>query len=370
MTSAAPSPASTAPPAVRVRDLHHAYGELRALAGVSLEVARGELFAVLGPNGSGKSTLFRLLATLLPVPAGQVSVLGHDPAEGAAAVRRALGVVFQNPSLDRELTVRENLLHHGHLYGLRGAGLERRIDEALRRFGLADRAGDRVAVLSGGLARRVEIAKALLVEPRVLLLDEPSTGLDPGARKDLATVLRGLADDGVAVLLTTHFMEEADRCDRLVLLDRGRVVAEGTPGALKDRLGGDVVTLRGRGGVGGDARALADALAERFPDLEPKVIPDPEGGPGEAVRFEKQDAAGFVARLAEAVPERIQALTVSRPTLEDVFLDVTGHSLYAARSGPAGSETAGSETPGSGTEGSGVGDSAAGGPGMGGGEDS
>lgn len=326
--SPTPSPtrssSDTDVPALRVRDLHHAYGDLRALAGVSLEVGRGELFGVLGPNGSGKSTLFRLLATLLPVAAGHVSVLGHDPAEDAAAVRRTLGVAFQSPSLDRELTVRENLRHHGHLYGRKGSDLEEKIEQNLQRFGLVDRAGDRVAALSGGLARRVEIAKALLAEPEVLLLDEPSTGLDPGARKDLATVLRRLADGGVAVLLITHFMDEADRCDRLALLDRGRAVAEGTPEALKSRLGGDVVTLRSAG----DARALADELAERFPDLEPKVIPEPDGEAGEAVRFEKQGAATFVARLAEAFPERIEALTVARPTLEDVFLDVTGHGLY------------------------------------------
>jgi len=314
--------------AVQAHDLAYAYGERQALDGVGFAVERGEIFGFLGPNGSGKSTLFQLLATLRAAQRGRLSVLGHDPAREADAVRRRLGVVFQSPALDRELTVRQNLLHHGHLYGLRGDELGRRIDAALERFGLADRADDPAKTLSGGLARRTEIAKVLLPRPEVLLLDEPSTGLDPGARRELATVLREAAADGVTVLLTTHFMEEGDRCDRLALMARGRIVAEGTPEALKRRIGGDVVVLRTQ-----DPDALARDLATRFSEIEPRVVASGEGGPGE-VRFEREDAAAFVPRLADAFSQhRIDALTVARPTLEDVFLRLTGERLFEEEDG-------------------------------------
>ena len=308
--------------AVQAHDLTYAYGDRRALDGVDFQVAASEIFGFLGPNGSGKSTLFQLLATLRAPGNGHLSVLGRDPVTEADAVRRRLGVVFQSPALDRELTVRENLLHHGHLYGLRGRELSHRIDATLDRLGLGERTGDPAKTLSGGLARRVEIAKALLPEPAVLLLDEPSTGLDPGARRDLAGVLRELADGGVTVLLTTHFMEEGDRCDRLALMDRGRIVAAGPPEELKRRLQGDVVVLRSD-----DPEALARELPLRFPEIEPRVVRDSPAGPGE-VRFEREDAAAFVPRLVETLSgPRIDALTVARPTLEDVFLQLTGRSL-------------------------------------------
>jgi ABC-2 type transport system ATP-binding protein len=338
--SARGSYAVTSESAIQAHDLAYAYGDRQALDGVGFEVGPGEIFGFLGPNGSGKSTLFQLLATLRAPQRGHLSVLGLDPVRDASAVRRRLGVVFQSPALDRELTVRENLLHHGHLYGLRGRALAGRIDAALDRFGLGDRAGDTAKTLSGGLARRVEIAKALLPEPEVLLLDEPSTGLDPGARRDLGAVLRELADSGVTVLLTTHFMEEGDRCDRLALMARGRIVGEGEPETLKRRLGGEVVVLRTE-----DPEALATELARRFPEIEPRVYrphtqPEtrngvsedssdmgPPAGPGE-VRFEREDAAAFVPRLAETFSgHRIDALTVARPTLEDVFLQLTGERL-------------------------------------------
>jgi ABC-2 type transport system ATP-binding protein len=289
----------------------------RALDGVGFAVAPGEIYGFLGPNGGGKTTLFRILATLARPEAGTVRVLDADLATQAREVRRRLGVVFQSPALDIQLTVRENLLHQGHLYGLRGAALAERIGEAVRRFGLADRIEQRALELSGGLRRRVEIAKALLHGPRLLLLDEPSTGLDPGARRDLWETLEALRRDGVTVLLTTHFMEEGDRCDRLTLLDQGRIVAEGAPAALKDEIGGDVITL-----AGPDPEGLARDLAARYPESRPEVR---DG----AVRLERERAHEFVARLAEAFPGRIDAVTVARPTLEDVFLHRTGHRLYA-----------------------------------------
>ncbi|HEX3554189.1 MAG TPA: ATP-binding cassette domain-containing protein [Thermoanaerobaculia bacterium] len=306
-------------PAVEARGLRYSYPGKRkggptrpALAGLDFDVPAGSIFGFLGPNGGGKTTLFRILATLARPESGTVRTFGADLATQAREVRRRLGVVFQSPSLDVQLSVRENLVHQGHLYGLSGRELDGRIAAALERFGLAERRDQRTKELSGGLRRRVEIAKALLHDPRLLLLDEPSTGLDPGARRDLRETLESLRAAGVTVLLTTHFMEEGDRCDRLVLLDRGTIVAEGAPAALKEEIGGDVVTL-----TGPDPAGLARDLAARFPGPAPEVR---DG----AVRIERERAHELVARLAEAFPGRIDAVTVARPTLEDVFLHRTG----------------------------------------------
>ena len=329
-------PAAPAAPAVVAEGLAYSYRGRAALQGVDFRVEPGEVFGFLGPNGGGKTTLFRLLATLAPPQQGSLRVLGEElfgsgpggPRAGAAArVRRRLGVVFQAPALDLQLTVRENLLHHGHLYGLRGRALAARIDEELARFGLTERATDRALQLSGGLRRRAELAKALLPAPRLLLLDEPSTGLDPGARRDLWSALERLRGEGVTVLLTTHFMEEGDRCDRLALLHQGRIVAEGTPAALKEELGGDVVTL-----AGPDPEDLARELAALLPALAPggaQPPPAPEVRDG-VVRLELERAHERVARLAALLPGRIDAVTVARPTLEDVFLRRTGDRLDAA----------------------------------------
>jgi ABC-2 type transport system ATP-binding protein len=227
-----------------------------------------------------------------------------------------IGVVFQTPSLDEQLTVAENLAHQGYLYGLRGRELRRRADDLLDRFRLAGRRGDRVGTLSGGMKRRVEISKALLHRPRLLLLDEPSSGLDPGARRDLWTVLEELrADRDVTVLMTTHFIEEGDGCDRLALVDGGRIVASGDPETLKSEIGGDVVALRSR-----QAEGLAEELADRFA-LDVTTHQD-------VVRFEHPRAHELVAQVAELSGDRVEALTISKPTLEDVFLRRTGHGLW------------------------------------------
>jgi ABC-2 type transport system ATP-binding protein len=303
-----------------------ATGPAKALAGLDFRVAPGEIYGFLGPNGGGKTTLFRILATLAAPERGTIHVFGADLQRQAREVRRRLGVVFQNPSLDLQLTVVENLTHQGQLYGLRGRDLAARIDRQMARFGLADRRDQRALELSGGLRRRAEIAKALLHEPRLLLLDEPSTGLDPAARRDLWDTLEELQHEGVTILLTTHFMEEGDRCGRLALIDRGRLVAEGAPAALKEEIGGDVVTVSGL-----DPAALARDLVARFPELAPEVR---EG----TVRLERERAHEWVARLVEALPGRIDAVTVARPTLEDVFLHRTGHQLYGGH--PDGEGTA------------------------------
>src|SRR5688500_9993474 len=231
-------------PIVEINDLRHAYGDRVALDGVSLSVGAGEIFALLGPNGSGKTTIFRILSTLVPAPLGKVRVSGYDPATERDAVRRNIGVVFQSPSLDKQLTAAENLTHQGHLYGLAGPDLRRRVDEALAAVGMSDRAGERADRLSGGVRRRGGIARGLRHRPRVLLMDEPSTGLDPAARLDLWDHLRRVSNGaGVTVLLTTHILEEADTATRVAVLQNGGLLACDTPASLKERIGGDVITI-------------------------------------------------------------------------------------------------------------------------------
>ena len=220
--------------AVSVAGLHHAYSERKALDGIDFGVLAGEAFGLLGPNGGGKTTLFRLLSTLLPVQTGKVTLSGFDVSTQAQQVRQIIGVTFQSPSLDGKLTVWENLQHQAHLYSLYGVQSKTRIRELMDRLGLSDRGKDLAESLSGGLKRRVEVAKSLLHHPQILLLDEPSTGLDPGGRRDLWEYLTRLRqDEGTTILVTTHLMEEAERCDRLGILNQGRMIALGTPDELR-----------------------------------------------------------------------------------------------------------------------------------------
>jgi len=316
-------------PAVETAALSCAYGARLALDGATLSVAHGEIFALLGPNGGGKTTLFRILATLMRPTSGRFAIDGLDPVANVREVRRRLGVVFQAPSLDKKLTVRENLALHGSLYSLPNSILTVRIRELLQTFRLEDRGSDLVETLSGGLARRVEIAKALLHAPPVLLLDEPSTGLDPGARRDLVALLTALARAGTAVLLTTHLFDEADAAHRIGILDRGRLVALGTPAGLKAEVGGDVVTVEAR--EEGGAAALAREIAGRFGSEAGKV-----SAVGGTVRVERPQAHTFVPALVEAFPGRFRSLTFGAPSLEDVFIDRTGRAFREADAeGPA-----------------------------------
>lgn len=301
--------------AISVNGISHWYGQRQALNEVSFEVGPGEIFVLLGPNGGGKSTLFRLLSTLLPLQQGTAEVLGLDLRRQMAEIRARIGVVFQSPSVDRKMTVAENLLHQGHLYGIRGADLQSRIQTMLGRFGLAERRRDRVETLSGGLRRRVELAKGLLHRPRLLLMDEPSTGLDPAARNDLWEYLRQLrAGDGVTVVLTTHLLEEADKADRIAILDRGRLVALDTPDALRATVGGDAITIETAA-----PDQLASNIQQQF-NCAAKVI---EG----KVRLEMPDGHQWIAKLVEAFPGQIESITLGKPTLEDVFIDRTGRRL-------------------------------------------
>jgi ABC-2 type transport system ATP-binding protein len=309
---------SAAAAVISVQHLVHRYENRTALNGVSFDVRPAELFGLLGPNGSGKTTLFRILSTLMIPTAGRAVVMGCDATLDAASLRRQIGVVFQEQSVDAKLTAYENLWHQGHLYGLRGAALKKRVGEMLARVGLADRANERVETFSGGMQRRIELAKGLLHHPGVLLLDEPTTGLDPGARRDLWQYLQMLRDEEhVSVLVTTHLMEEAERCDRLAIMNEGNLVALGTPAELKSEIGGDVILLDATR----DAALLAERIGERFA-VEAAVL-------GTQVRLEREGGHRFVTDVVEAFPGEIQAISVSKPALEDVFIRRTGHKFWS-----------------------------------------
>ena len=303
-------------PAIEVADVSYRYPQRQALANVGLTVNEGEIFAFLGPNGGGKTTLFRLLATLVPLQEGSIRVLGSDVRTEAHQVRRQIGVVFQAPSLDKKLTVAENLKYQGWLYGLAGQQLRQRCEQMLQQLGVADRAADRVETLSGGLRRRVELAKACLHGPRLLLMDEPSTGLDPAARIDLWRYLRQLRDrQGVTVVLTTHLLEEAEKADRLAIMAAGQVVALDSPDNLRAEVGGDAITI-----AAADAAALADAIEARF-GLQGSVL-------GDTLRLHEESGHVWIPRLVEALPAEIRSITVGKPTLEDVFIARTGHRFW------------------------------------------
>jgi ABC-2 type transport system ATP-binding protein len=312
------TPGNDAGTVIQLEGLCHSYGERKALNGVSLEVKRAEIFGLLGPNGSGKTTIFRILSTLMLPSAGRAQILGSDVAADPSGVRRKIGVVFQSPSIDLKLSAEENLIHVGHLYGLTGAALTQRVQEMLERVSLADRAKELAETFSGGMQRRLELAKGLLHRPQVLLLDEPSTGLDPGARLDLWRYLQILRDqEGVSILVTTHLMEEAEKCDRLAILSQGNLVGLGTPAQLKSEIGGDVVLLDATT----DPQKLAADVNARF-SAGAALLDDGR------VRIEREAGHRFVTEVVEAFPGEIESVSVSKPTLEDVFIRRTGHRFW------------------------------------------
>ena len=299
---------------ISVEALSHSYhsrnGAARvALRGLALQLNGPILYGVLGPNGGGKSTLFRILATMLRPTSGRARVAGFDVVEQAHEVRRHLGVVFQTNSLDRQLTVEENLRCQGELQGVSAPELPGRIDEVLGQMDLVERRRDLVRELSGGLARRAELAKALLHRPSILLLDEPSAGLDPHARRRLWETLDQIrASRPLLVLLTTHLLDEGDRCDRLLLLHEGAAVREGTPLDLKAAVGGEVVLLKSK-----KPEQLMGLLAAHAPVLLPH-----------AVRVEVPSGHRFASEMAERHPDLVESVEFRRPTLEDVFFAATG----------------------------------------------
>lgn len=304
--------------AIDLSEIRYRYGDREALRGVSFQVNQGEAFTLLGPNGSGKTTLFRLLSTLAPMQQGEVQIFGHSLRAEANRVRGMMGVVFQAPSLDKKLTVAENLLCHGRLYGLGGNDLRSRTDAMLSRLGLADRAKENVETLSGGLRRRVELAKGMLHEPKLLVLDEPSTGLDPAARSDLWKYLLQVRDEqGVTLLATTHILEEAERADRIAILHQGELAALDTPGNLQSSIGGDAITIRTA-----EPESLVAQIKEKFAFEATQL----EG----AVRLEAENGPQWAPKLFEAFGDKIGELTIGKPTLEDVFIARTGHQFFGS----------------------------------------
>ncbi|HLI82043.1 MAG TPA: ABC transporter ATP-binding protein [Candidatus Binataceae bacterium] len=299
--------------AIEADGLSFSYGERKALSNVSFAIARGEVFGFLGPNGGGKTTLFKLLSTLIPLQSGRARVLGSDLAGDTKTIRRKMGVVFQHPSVDGKLTVLENLQHHGRLYGITGSNLKERANSMLDSLGLTARADDLVETLSGGMRRRVELAKAMLHQPELLLLDEPSTGLDPMARREFFGHLEQLSRrDSVTIVLTTHHMEEAERCDRIAMLHQGQLVACAAPLELKSQVGGDVVVIH----------TAAPELLQRKLLQQLKLKSAVVDG---TLRIERPRGHELIRELVDTFGAEIESVSFGKPTLEDVFVHLTGH---------------------------------------------
>jgi lipooligosaccharide transport system ATP-binding protein len=313
---ASPMSAMPVPALIHARSLTKRFGEFVAVAGIDFDVAPGESFGFLGPNGAGKTSTMRMIGAVSPVSEGTLTVLGLDPRTHGPQVRARLGVVPQQDTLDTELTVRENLTLYGRYFGLSRAECARRADELLEFAQLAERANEPVEPLSGGLKRRLTIARALINEPDLLLLDEPTTGLDPQARHLLWDRLYRLKQRGVTLVLTTHYMDEAEQlCDRLVVMDKAKIVAEGSPRQLIDRYSTKEVTeLRFPPGIQDSLDGQLDGLAERIEKLADRVLLYADDG----------EAVAVAAHERGLEPETV---LVRRSTLEDVFLRLTGRSL-------------------------------------------
>ncbi len=302
-------------PAVRVQAVSHRYGDRLALDAIDFAVRQGDVFGLLGPNGSGKTTLFGIITTLLRPSSGEVRVLGHDALTEPAAIRARLGVAFQTPALDDKLTIRENLRCAGALYGVASSTLEPRADALLDAFGLTERAGDLVGDLSGGLARRADLARALIHQPDLLIMDEPTTGLDPGARQRLWQMLNAQRAQGLTVAVATHLMSDAEECDQLGVLCEGRLVTLDTPDGIRAQVGGDVLLIQPKG----DLDAVRDKVA--------KQLGVPATRLGALVRVEHPDAHRVIPTLVESMAGELAAVTLSQPTLEDAYAHVTGQSF-------------------------------------------
>ncbi|MFL6129575.1 MAG: ATP-binding cassette domain-containing protein [Mycobacteriales bacterium] len=306
------------PPAVEVTGLQKRYGEIEAVRGVDFQVQAGETFGFLGPNGAGKSTTINILCTLARATAGTARVAGHDVQSERDEVRRSIGLVFQDPTLDADLTAEQNLRFHAELYGVPRAVLHQRIDDMLRMVGLTERRGSVVQTFSGGMRRRLEIARGLLHSPRVLFLDEPTIGLDPQSRASVWDYIRALRErEDITVFLTTHYMDEAEHCDRIAIMDSGRIVALDTPEALKAGVGKDRVQI-----TTADDEAAIAALRSRF-GIE-------AGMHSGEVTFAVADGERFVPRLFDELGVSIRSVRVASPSLDDVFLAHTGNTIRDA----------------------------------------
>ncbi len=322
MTIAFPQDRSDPPqasePAVVVRGLRKRYGETDVVCGIDLEVTTGEVFGFLGPNGAGKSTTINMLCTLVQPTAGSGVVAGHDIVRERDDVRRNIGLVFQDPTLDGYLTAEQNLRLHAELYGVPRGVVAARIRSMLEMVGLWDRRASLVNTFSGGMKRRLEIGRGLLHSPRVLFLDEPTIGLDPQTRRSIWTYIQDLKRrEDITIFLTTHDMEEAEYCDRIAIIDHGEIIVLDTPAALKASVGKDRVQIR----TDDDARAIA-ALRQDF-GIEARIA---EG----AVMFNVAGGEEFVPRLFARLGVPIRAISLARPSLDDVFMSYTGTTIRDA----------------------------------------
>ena len=319
---------SSRTPAIEVQDLVKTYGEIEAVRGVSFSVAAGEVFGFLGPNGAGKSTTINVLCTLARPTSGTARVAGFDVVGQRDDVRRHLGLVFQDPTLDGQLTATQNLRLHAELYGIDRGVVAERMRRMLEMVDLWDRRDQPVMTFSGGMKRRLEIARGLLHSPRVLFLDEPTIGLDPQTRSAIWAYLRALQEaEGTTIFMTTHYMEEAELCDRIAIMDRGEIVVLDTPAVLKASVGADRVALSTV-----DDDATLTALRDRF-GIEATVA---EG----VVTFHVSGGEAFVPRLFAELGVGITSVAVSRPTLDDVFLRYTGSTIRDAEATPDRQPTA------------------------------
>ena len=309
--------------AVVVRGLEKRYGDVHAVRGIDFTVARGEVFGFLGPNGAGKSTTIKILCTLASPTAGTASVAGHDVVRERDAVRRNIGLVFQETTLDDYLSAHRNLLFHGELYGVPSDILPGRIEQVMKMVGLWDRKDSAVSTFSGGMKRRLEIARGLVHAPNVLFLDEPTIGLDPQTRSHIWGYIRELQQrHEITIFLTTHYMDEAEHCDRIAIMDGGTIVAEGPPEQLKAAVGKDRVQIR----TANDDAALV-ALKEKL-DVDASVH---EG----SITFGVPSGEQFLPRLFAELPVPILSVSVARPTLDDVFLSFTGTTMRDAEASAA-----------------------------------
>lgn len=313
--AAAASPETTGTPIMHVDGLRRSFGKFEAVKGITFDVYPGEIFGFLGPNGAGKSTTINMLCTLLKPTAGTATIAGYDINRHRRQVRESIGLIFQDPSLDDRLTADENLRFHATVYGLPEAVSKQRREEMLKMVDLYDRKDSLIRTFSGGMKRRLEIARGLLHYPRVLFLDEPTIGLDPQTRLHLWTYILNLRQQKqITMFMTTHYMDEAEYCDRIAIVDHGQIVALDTPANLKSRVGGDVIRLKTN-----DNAVAAQQIQEHF-SVEPRQEKD-------ELIFEMQGGEELVPRIVETITPRIAAVSVRRPTLDDVFIKLTGREI-------------------------------------------
>ncbi|RJQ52840.1 MAG: ATP-binding cassette domain-containing protein [Actinobacteria bacterium] len=300
---------------IQVDGLVKRFNGFEAVRGVSFEVERGEVFGFLGPNGAGKTTTISMLCTLMRPSDGTASLNGHDVLKSPNQVRQSIGLVFQDPSLDERLTAMDNMLFHAMMYNVPRSDRLGRIAEMLEVVELSDRANDEVKTFSGGMKRRLEIARGLIHHPTVLFLDEPTIGLDPQTRNHIWTYINKLRKQkSITIFLTTHYMDEAEHCDRIAIIDHGKIIALDTPANLKKQVGGDVVSVRT-----GDNIEAARQLKQR---LQVEAVAD-DGN----LRFEVRDADQFIPKMVRALDVPVDSVQMRRPTLDDVFLTMTGRAI-------------------------------------------